>query len=326
VVFVRKRLPEIQYLKAKISPAQQQQFAALVQHTISQIEGANFYPHSGIRFPQNQCLSCSFFGLCLKNQQLIEAKLKRRTGIDDGWLTSLITKEPPMAPELNRRRAQFVLGKIDEILAWERRVHSERDTHFVELGRYLCEVRSGQYWRLENLASFDDFLERRFPESRRKAYYLMAIHDNLPKEIRRELKAVGWSKATELAKLARRQGEQFESAKWLHVAKQLPFDPFKQEIERALNGPNAEPWDMIYFKLHKSAIPEVEQALETAARMLGSDKSRGYCLEMICADFLAGANLENGNPEVLLCSLLRFFCFLPANHQRRFLEQLRVAA
>ena len=30
--------------------------------------------------------------------------------------------------------------------------------------------------------------------------------------------------------------------------------------------------------------------------MLGSDKSRGYCLEMICADFLAGANLQEGNP------------------------------
>jgi hypothetical protein len=27
--------------------------------------------------------------------------------------------------------------------------------------------------------------------------------------------------------------------------------------------------------------------------MLGSDKSRGYCLEMVCADFLAGASLEN---------------------------------
>ena len=26
--------------------------------------------------------------------------------------------------------------------------------------------------------------------------------------------------------------------------------------------------------------------------MLGGDKSRGYCLEMICADFLAGANLS----------------------------------
>jgi hypothetical protein len=31
----------------------------------------------------------------------------------------------------------------------------------------------------------------------------------------------------------------------------------------------------------------IEQALETAGLMLGSDKSRGYCLEMICADFLA---------------------------------------
>ncbi len=37
----------------------------------------------------------------------------------------------------------------------------------------------------------------------------------------------------------------------------------------------------------------VEEAIETAASMLVTDKSRGYCLEMICADFLAGANLEN---------------------------------
>ena len=35
-------------------------------------------------------------------------------------------------------------------------------------------------------------------------------------------------------------------------------------------------------------------ALETAGLMLGTDKSRGYCLEMICADFLAGANLPDG--------------------------------
>ena len=33
----------------------------------------------------------------------------------------------------------------------------------------------------------------------------------------------------------------------------------------------------------------VERALEIAALMLGSDKSRGYSLEMICADFLAHA-------------------------------------
>jgi hypothetical protein len=49
---------------------------------------------------------------------------------------------------------------------------------------------------------------------------------------------------------------------------------------------------LIYFKVYRSQLPVIEQALEIAARMLGSDRSRGYCLEMICADFLAGVNLE----------------------------------
>src|SRR5215510_8109609 len=115
-----------------------------------------------------------------------------------------------MPPQLNHKRAQFVLTKIDEILAWEKQKDTERDTRFVDLGRYLCEVRAGQYWRLERLSSFDDFLARRFPESRRKAYYLMSIHEHLPPQVRRELKHVGWTKGVELAKLARRHGQRFE--------------------------------------------------------------------------------------------------------------------
>ena len=99
-----------------------------------------------------------------------------------------------MLPKLDRKRAVFVLTKIDEILAWERRNEAERDTRFVELGRYLCEVRAGQYWRVEKLASFDDFLERRFPESRRKAYYLMSIHEHLPpKSVRRNFIGLNFS-------------------------------------------------------------------------------------------------------------------------------------
>jgi hypothetical protein len=57
--------------------------------------------------------------------------------------------------------------------------------------------------------------------------------------------------------------------------------------------------------------------------MLGSDRSRGYCLEMICADFLAGANPNNGNPEMLLFSMTRFFKFLPEEQQQAFLGGLR---
>src|SRR6266852_4177395 len=171
VVFVRKRLVEVQYLQTTITDEQRQEFGQLVEDTIRRIESAQFLPHSGIRFPQNPCSSCPYVGLCLGRQELVEAALVRRPGAEDlVGLTSLITRPPPMLPKLNRERALFVLTKIDQILAWEKRSEAERDTRFVELGRYLCEVRAGQYWRLEKLKSFDEFLARRFPESRRKAY------------------------------------------------------------------------------------------------------------------------------------------------------------
>jgi hypothetical protein len=140
-------------------------------------------------------------------------------------LTSLwISGRTAVAPELNRRRAVFVLGKIDEILSWEKIKEQEKDARFVELGEYLCEVRSKQYWRLEKLKSFDEYLVKRFPDSRRKAYYLMAIHENLRKIPKLQLREVGWSKPVELVKVPRKDGEKFDSATWLHKAKELPKD------------------------------------------------------------------------------------------------------
>jgi hypothetical protein len=92
-------------------------------------------------------------------------------GLTSVWTDGRIS----VSPEINPRRAVFVLGKSDEILSWEKSKEQEKDVRFVELGEYLCEVRAKQYWKLEKRTSFDNFLEKRFPESRRKAYYLMAI-------------------------------------------------------------------------------------------------------------------------------------------------------
>jgi hypothetical protein len=100
----------------------------------------------------------------------------------------------------------------------------------------------------------------------------------------------------------------------------MPKEQFKQAVEKELTGKESEPSELVYFKLYRSQIPVVEQAIETAGLMLGSDKSRGYCLEMICADFLAGANLENDNSQVLLQSILRFFKFLPGEERKTFLD------
>jgi hypothetical protein len=97
-------------------------------------------------------------------------------------------------------------------------------------------------------------------------------------------------------------------------------EDFQREVEKELTGKETEPWEIVHFKLYKSQVPVIEQAIEAAALMLGSDKSRGYCLEMICADFLAGANLNNGNPDVLLHSATRFFRFLSREQKGKFLQ------
>jgi len=90
VVFVRKQAPEIQSLKATISEEQRREFGRLVESTIRQLESGHFSSHSGIRFPQNGCVSCSHLGLCLNNQQLIETNLIRRPGASDlDWLDEL---------------------------------------------------------------------------------------------------------------------------------------------------------------------------------------------------------------------------------------------
>jgi hypothetical protein len=91
VVFVRKHHPEIQYLKATISDEQRKEFGRLVETTVNQIEAANFNSHSGIRFPQNGCISCPHLGLCLGNEQLIATNLIRKAGANDlDWLDELV--------------------------------------------------------------------------------------------------------------------------------------------------------------------------------------------------------------------------------------------
>jgi hypothetical protein len=99
-------------------------------------------------------------------------------------------------------------------------------------------------------------------------------------------------------------------------------EDFKKEVEKELTGRETEPWEIVYFKLYQSQMPVIEKAIETAALMLGSDRSRGYCLEMICADFLAGANLDNGDPETLVFSMTKFFRFLQEEQRQAFLESV----
>ena len=110
----------------------------------------------------------------------------------------------------------------------------------------------------------------------------------------------------------------------MHKAQELPKEEFEREVERHLTGKETEPWEMLYFKMYKSQLAVIERALETASLMLGGQKVRGYCLEMICADFLAGANPDaSANADSLLLALSRIYLLLPNSQQQEFL--LRIA-
>jgi hypothetical protein len=90
VVFIRKRLVEVQYLRTTITDEQRQEFGHLVENTVRRIEAADFLPHSGIRFPQNPCSNCAYVGLCLGKQELVDVALVRRPGADSlDWLDEL---------------------------------------------------------------------------------------------------------------------------------------------------------------------------------------------------------------------------------------------
>jgi hypothetical protein len=89
VVFVRKRLLEIQYLRTIITEEQRVEFARLIDNTIGQIESEDFLPHSGIRFPQNPCTSCPYVGLCLGRSELVKTTLTRKPGEGFGLFDEL---------------------------------------------------------------------------------------------------------------------------------------------------------------------------------------------------------------------------------------------
>jgi PD-(D/E)XK nuclease superfamily len=89
VVFVRKRLVEVQCLRTTITQEQRDEFGRLIDNTIGQIESGNFLPHSGIRFPQNPCTSCPYVGLCLGRSELVENTLVRKPGEGFGLFDEL---------------------------------------------------------------------------------------------------------------------------------------------------------------------------------------------------------------------------------------------
>ena len=102
----------------------------------------------------------------------------------------------------------------------------------------------------------------------------------------------------------------------LHKAKESSQQKLKEEVYKYFTGQDFEPYEMVYFNLYESQLPVVERDLYGASRIAGSERARGYCLELVCADFLAGRTEESA-PEEILLLIHRLVALLPPDNQAR---------
>ena len=117
IVFVRKRLVDIQYLRTIITDEQRQEFGHLVEDTIRRIKPRSSCHTAASAFRKTLASLVPTLDFVWGKRIL---PCPRSFGVQESktlvGLTSLLTSNPPMPPKLNRQRALFVLAKIDEIL------------------------------------------------------------------------------------------------------------------------------------------------------------------------------------------------------------------
>ncbi len=88
----------------------------------------------------------------------------------------------------------------------------------------------------------------------------MLTHDHMPRIPAPEIEDLGWSKALELAKVARTEGGQFDCATWLHMAKQSMKQVWKEAAHQYFIGEVFAHYEMVYFNLC-GQLPVLERAL-----------------------------------------------------------------
>jgi HD superfamily phosphohydrolase YqeK len=92
-------------------------------------------------------------------------------------------------------------------------------------------------------------------------------------ELRKQLQQVG----AELVKVARRDGEEFDCATWLHKAKEMPKEGLKYAVERHLTGRGTAEREK--NSLHTSAASSQDQSIPTSSRSrlitINSPEGRG---------------------------------------------------
>lgn len=171
----------------------------------------------------------------------------------------------------------------------------------IELGELLTKAFELSAHRDWGFPTWEDFIEQEMAMSKRKAQYLMSIHQWFvevlkSKKLIDSVKHLGWSKLRLLKGVA----DATNIKEWLARAEQMSFSQLEAFIKQLKEDGkekgegNPENLTSVNFRLYEEQNRALEDALELAKDMAESDK-RGHCLALICEDFMA-SNRFNMRP------------------------------
>jgi len=151
--------------------------------------------------------------------------------------------------------------------------------------------------------TFEEYVEKELGFAKRKAYYLIQIHDKATELgiTEAQLSTVGWTKGREILRYVENDGDFIvwaDRARTMTVSKlqemlKLDFEgkvtPKKgtdDEGNKTIENEDGEVFHILEVPLAEAQYENVKPALERAKEIAGSDKL-GHIIDMICLDFLS---------------------------------------
>lgn len=205
---------------------------------------------------------------------------------------------------VNKKEAVKVLDEVENLLSIAEAAQSQAGSCFIDLSFLLLKVKRGAYWTERGFNSEHEYIEKVFPQSRAQYYTFIRFGTHLQGYDPKKLKGWGRSKCEDLVRLhVHFDGDVPEE--WFERLEQDNKDTFRRRVRQYLDEEDDSPKRIkgdsseekqtepqpeteatfITLKIFGNGIHTVNLALDTMKKIAGTDKSLGYLIELICANW-----------------------------------------
>jgi len=231
------------------------------------------------------------------------------------------TRDPQRRPEPNPEAGINLLEEVERQL---KEIHSASllaERSFVRVALLLNQVKRARLWHLKGYKSEQDWIDKVFPQSPAQYYELVRIARQLGQIDQEILEEIGRRKCAQLARLKVHLNGELPN-EWIEKARSMDSSAFTAEVRKVIGADKSKPSAtittlddaadkcsgadyMFQCRIFGNDIHVVKMAFERLAQIAGSEKSYGYLLSLLCADFLSGytedgeGNIQHQNAFIL---------------------------